>query len=186
GRKIGKEPEYKSSPQYCLLVFGPEAKTPMWLVLDRHLLYLDRNGSGDLTEPGKHISKWKDIDIGAIDIDGTPRQARLTVAYRGCPGVQLEFQVGDNFRQSAGTDEANLTFASRPQDAPIVHFGGPLTVRCYHKVKGLVHGEYCRFTAGLGTPGLGAGTFASVSALPAEAKLAAEINFPHQDPEQPR
>src|SRR5438067_566227 len=33
-RTIVKEPAYKSAPKYCLLVFGPEAATRVWLVLD--------------------------------------------------------------------------------------------------------------------------------------------------------
>jgi hypothetical protein len=33
-RTIKKEPKYKGKPKYCLLVFGPEAKTRIWLVLD--------------------------------------------------------------------------------------------------------------------------------------------------------
>src|SRR5262245_16890818 len=31
-RTIGKEPPYESKPKYCLVVFGPEAKTRVWLV----------------------------------------------------------------------------------------------------------------------------------------------------------
>ena len=44
------------NPQYCLLAFGPEAKVRVWLVVDGDVLYVDRNGNGDLTEPGKRIS----------------------------------------------------------------------------------------------------------------------------------
>src|SRR5437867_2705101 len=56
-RSLRKEPTYKSKqPQYCLLVFGPEAKTRVWLVLDGDALYLDRNGNGDLTDPGERIA----------------------------------------------------------------------------------------------------------------------------------
>jgi hypothetical protein len=55
-RSIRKEPVYQSKdPQYCLLVFGPEAKVRVWLVLDGDALYVDRNGNGDLTEPGERI-----------------------------------------------------------------------------------------------------------------------------------
>jgi hypothetical protein len=55
-RKILKEPAYQSKPKYCLLVFGPEAKTRVWLVIDGDTLYIDRNGTGDLTEPGKKVA----------------------------------------------------------------------------------------------------------------------------------
>ena len=39
-RKIAKEPAYQNEPKYCLLVFGPEAKTRVWLVLDNDTLYV--------------------------------------------------------------------------------------------------------------------------------------------------
>jgi hypothetical protein len=55
-RSLRKEPAYQSkAPQYCLLVFGPQAKARVWLVLDGDALYLDRNGNGDLTEPGERL-----------------------------------------------------------------------------------------------------------------------------------
>ncbi len=55
-RSIRKEPVYQSKdPQYCLMVFGPEAAVRVWLVLDGDTLYVDRNGNGDLTEPGERF-----------------------------------------------------------------------------------------------------------------------------------
>jgi len=55
-RNIKKEPAYKGKPRYCLLVFGPEAKTLVWVVADVvqdrdvgasiHRLYIDGNGTG--------------------------------------------------------------------------------------------------------------------------------------------
>lgn len=60
-RSVLKEPVYKTkSPEYCLLVFGPEAKTKVWLVRDGDTLYVDRNGNGDLTEPGKKVAADKE------------------------------------------------------------------------------------------------------------------------------
>src|SRR6476469_7441592 len=54
--RIAKEPAYRSkTPRYCLLVFGPEAKTRVWLVQDGDTLYVDRNGNGDLTEAKERI-----------------------------------------------------------------------------------------------------------------------------------
>src|SRR5262249_3095814 len=58
-RKIVKEAAYQSKPKYCLLVFGPEAKTKIWLVMDGDTLYVDRNGNGDLTEAGKKVAAQK-------------------------------------------------------------------------------------------------------------------------------
>ena len=56
-RTIRQEPKYQSkAPQYGLLKFGLEGKDRVWLVLDGDTLYVDRNGNGDLTEPGKKIA----------------------------------------------------------------------------------------------------------------------------------
>jgi hypothetical protein len=56
-RSLRKEPAYQTkTPKYCLLVFGPEAKTRVWLVLDGKTLYVDRNANGDLTDDGEKIA----------------------------------------------------------------------------------------------------------------------------------
>jgi hypothetical protein len=59
-----KEPKYQNQPRYSLLVFGAKRQTRVWLVLDGNVLYVDRNGNGDLTEPEKRIlvAKPKDDD----------------------------------------------------------------------------------------------------------------------------
>ncbi len=56
-RSIRKEPAYQTkTPKYCLLVFGAEAKTRVWLVLDGKTLYVDRNGNGDLNDNGEKVA----------------------------------------------------------------------------------------------------------------------------------
>jgi hypothetical protein len=63
-RRAPKEPSYTSRrPLYGLLVFGPEAKARIWMVLDRSkpdadlydVLYADLNANGDLTEPAERL-----------------------------------------------------------------------------------------------------------------------------------
>src|SRR6516164_1580878 len=55
-RRIVREPVYETGkPKYCLLVFGPQAETRVWLVLDGKDLYADCTGKGDLTGPGKRL-----------------------------------------------------------------------------------------------------------------------------------
>jgi RNA polymerase sigma factor (sigma-70 family) len=54
-RKITKEPKYESKPYYALLAFGPAAEKRVWLILDGDVLYIDRNGNGDLTDEGERI-----------------------------------------------------------------------------------------------------------------------------------
>lgn len=71
-RSIGKEPAYQSkNPEYCLLVFGLEAKTRVWVVLDGDVLYLDRNGNGNLTDPGERIAPREVLrrPEGRVDVE---------------------------------------------------------------------------------------------------------------------
>src|SRR5713101_2454346 len=87
-RRIGKEPAYQAKPQYCLLVFGPEAGFRVWLVLDGDVLYVDRNGNGDLTEKRERFagikypegSKWLIGDI--LEADGRARHTDLRIRSR--------------------------------------------------------------------------------------------------------
>ncbi|MFO0849600.1 MAG: hypothetical protein U0871_13740 [Gemmataceae bacterium] len=53
-RTIAKEPAYAGTPAYLLLAFGPDAAR-VWAVRDGDTLYVDRNGNGDLTDPGEAI-----------------------------------------------------------------------------------------------------------------------------------
>src|SRR5262249_16663189 len=61
-RTIRKEPHYQHKVKYALLVFGPEAKFKVWLALDDDVLYVDKNGDGDLTAPEKRIASEKTKD----------------------------------------------------------------------------------------------------------------------------
>jgi hypothetical protein len=62
-RTIASEPAYRTgAPRYCLLVFGPEAATRVWLVQDGERLFVDRNGNGDLTEAGEEVAAGEGSD----------------------------------------------------------------------------------------------------------------------------
>jgi hypothetical protein len=90
-RSIAKEPTYQTkAPKYCLLVFGPEAKTRSWLVHDGSTLYVDRNGNGDLTEASKKVEAkagdWTDpkegvyyFEIGDVQ-EGSLRHRQLLLS----------------------------------------------------------------------------------------------------------
>src|SRR5262252_4031078 len=104
-RTIGKEPTYESKPKYCLLVFGPEAKTRVWLVLDGDVLYVDRNGNGDLTEPNEKVA-WRDRTCVAGDITCLPGKA-------GCTGIQLA-------KYSGGSSDGPITISLVYDDKPYI------------------------------------------------------------------
>src|SRR5271166_5932413 len=91
-RTIGKQPAYQTkNPKYGLLVFGPDARERVWLVLDGNILYVDRNGNGDLTEPGKKVVFEKKpgrgaeedgfgFEVGELDL-GNRQHKGLTVSF---------------------------------------------------------------------------------------------------------
>ncbi len=76
-RTIAKQPAYKSKPKYCLLVLGPEAKTRVWLIVDGETLYVDNNGNGDLTEPGKRVQAKGREKYGLVFEAGEVHEGKL-------------------------------------------------------------------------------------------------------------
>jgi hypothetical protein len=183
-RTIAKEPAYKSKPKYCLLVFGPEATTRVWLVLDGDMLYADRNGNGDLTEEGEQLvaapitgssgSKGREWKVGDVTAPGGKvTYTGLTVldisevvdsTFKSCGlGIAVNVPIGSTRAfQRAGsvvhpTEGYNLRFADRPKDAPVIHFGGPLRIMLVQPepfTAGIKAGQTYELKARVGTPGL--------------------------------
>lgn len=99
-RRIAKEPSYKSKqPLYGLYVFGPQAKTRVWAVLDKSkpdastydVLYFDRNADGDLTAANERI-------------DGKPENGRI------------QFDLGAFTDPVTGQTHTDMVLSYRPQD----------------------------------------------------------------------
>jgi len=81
----------------------------------------------------------------------------------------------------------HLAFANRPKDAPILHFGGPLTLR-HHPADKLRHGDDPgNTTLYLGTRGLGSGTFVNMNydLVPEDVHPTVEVQFPPREQGQP-
>ena len=200
-RRVGKEPRYKAKPKYCLVVFGPKAEKRVWLVLDGDYLYADRNGNGDLTEPGERVERYKPPDpeppgaseclqFGVKDLAGADGKAADLGVFCGGSRASLCW-TPEGFPTVCGRDpQGLLRFADRPPDAPIVHFGGPLRL-------GFVEpptfrrgqpgpGEPDRpFAVSIGTYGLGKGTFAYflwAKGVPQDIRVTADIEFPSTVP----
>ncbi len=92
-RTIGKEPVYQTkAPRYGLLVFGPEGKDRVWLVLDGDTLYVDRNGNGDLTEPGEKIAAQKNADRDPAMYSYTFEVGDLTLGGHTHKGLTVSFR----------------------------------------------------------------------------------------------
>jgi hypothetical protein len=176
-RVIGKEPKYQEKPKYCLLVFGPEAKFRAWVVMDGAVLYVDRNGNGDLTEPDKRVSAhhnkngYVGFEPGELGPQDASAKYKLSQLWKSPVGYSMSLRLEFRRYARAGFDGPGpLQFAERPQEAPIIHFLGPLTLQRFDPQEGsvscdlkpgpLVRGRSNQLGFSLGTLGLGQGTFA--------------------------
>ena len=194
-RSIGKEPIYQGkTPGFGLLVFGPEAKSRAWVVLDEDVLYVDRNCNGDLSdEKGllikkkwelnldkKKPGKWIQGDDVAVEIsegDGTRHHVTFRRTSTGL-GLAAKSHGG---QYVGATYRDDLVLASRPQDAPIVHLNGPLTFQLVDPPRQWAPGESVDLVVLFGTPGLGRGTFAYMIHS-FRARPTADIEFPAKNP----
>ncbi len=89
-RRIAREPVYIAEPRYALFVLDLAGRFRCWAVADKSapdaahydVLYFDRDGDGDLTEPGERITGQYDaaraaaglgltLGIGDVKVPGT-------------------------------------------------------------------------------------------------------------------
>ncbi len=223
-RSIAKLPELRSaSPEYCLLVLGPEAAKHVWLIHDGDALYVDRNGNGDLTEPGERVTAdpessnsdehvfyfqageipdgptvHKDLQVSWSKVDHlleheyykkilekleSPRGCRvsLDVAMPGQHGTGVDGRVQQS--ASLSDDQGWLQFGSRPDDAPIIHFGGRWEVRLSGKDRWRI-GRGKEVYLVFGTPGLGPGTMTCTAyegIIPPSVNPQLRVLYPNAD-----
>jgi len=93
-------------------------------------------------------------------------------------GIGGRVEQGTTVRDLQGP----LQFADRPQDAPVVHLGGPLQIGLLELPKLLI-GRKKEVTVVVGTPGLGAGTTAVVGfeeLIPKGVYPAVDVVFPSE------
>jgi hypothetical protein len=150
-RTLRRLPGFAAKPHFCLLLFGPEGKTRVWLVTAGEAFYADTNGDGDLAEPGKRVysvgnyralvplgpclqSMWFPVPedvrvyiVGDVFDRATRRWYHLTVRRLGelaTARFEMEVDVRGQLRQLGELPH----FGDSPKDAPVLHFGGPLTL----------------------------------------------------------
>jgi len=228
-RSIGKQPIYRTAPKYGLLLFGPEGRDRVWIVRDGDVLYVDRNGNGDLTDPGEKVAAERtpgllpegkrsysfnvgDIAVGRRTHKGLrvefaplawlPQRPEVTTALKKDPkamAVAIEVEVdvpgikgggtGDRLRFMAGPLDFDgiLQFGDTPEQAPVVRVGGPLQIT-FLEQPALRVGRSSELTLVVGSPGVGAGTFAMLAyegTIPESAKPTAEIRYQPAKPGEP-
>jgi hypothetical protein len=198
-RKIARLPKFAAEKQgYLLLAFGADADFKAWLVHDGDTLYVDANGNGDLTDdtpvkcdpatskpkngmylfmasdigPAKEKEKYK-VMVSTFPVSGTESKALILVVIRpAAPGMKV--------------GPMDFRFADTPDAARVVHVGSKvLAVRPSVTMPSTLEaGKAEDFRVQVGTPGVGAGSFASVTndGLNKTANPVAEFTFPPAKP----
>jgi hypothetical protein len=103
------------------------------------------------------------------------------------PSLDVWWNDGQRFG-AWGDEQSPLEFAARPQNAPIVHIGGPLQMgfEVRNPLSNLGNGKF-ELNAAVGTKGLGPGTFAHLiyNVIPDDVFPQATLEFPNADPKEP-
>jgi hypothetical protein len=203
-RAIGKQPTYEFQPVYCLLVFGSEAKTRAWLVLDGDTLYVSGSTGGELTKATKR------------SIDGRRYYHQLITESDGKTTHDVSIRV---FKSEAGSwyasilahspmeyvlkqttyvneREIGILLANSPKSAPVIHLDGSYTSTL--RERGVIsNGQWIRNPGKeesvlhvlIGSNVLTPGQKAFVRTwwlygIPDELRPVAEMQFPHQEANQ--
>jgi hypothetical protein len=208
-RTIKAVPTFKTkSPKYCLVVFGPDAKHPVWLILDGDVLHVDRNGNRDLSEAGETTT------LESRNSDPANFKP-VTIAPSGAQEEQLEVALFGWFDYRDGKESERFmpalsvswkgrafgawgdetgppVWGARPQDAPILHVAGPLQMGFESRVEYVLRrkGEdEFELAVGVGTKGLGKGTFTHLGyandGIPKNVFPSAVLEFPNKTPGGP-
>jgi len=132
-RSLTKEPKYQSGkPEYALLLFGMEAKRRAWVVVDGDVVYLDRNGDGDLTAADERFEKTDNCkDIEVADPDDKTRYVitRLNVHRDKVGNDPASLMANVTIHgDSEYKQYCDAQLGVNANEAAIAHFGGPLTI----------------------------------------------------------
>jgi len=188
---IRKLPALSSpTPRYCLIVFGRDARTRMWVVVDDRRLFIDRNGNGDLTEPGEMIENGhRSFNVGrVVESDGKTTHEGFQIRG-GYPDANVTVKVHGKWEQRAFRDaRGKLKFGDSPAAAPVVHLNGPVTMAPFWTQRPLRSSHHEELSIVVGTPGKGPGSFATYLCecfLHGGAAPEADIEFPNREPGRP-
>jgi hypothetical protein len=221
-RSIAKEPVYQSEPHYALLVFGPQAAHRSWMVMDGNdVMYLDRNGNGDLTEPEERMELDREATMKVGIAEGSGYSGLNVFQIGAVAGVKLRFDFWVRKRDYVPKDEWErnimreravnhwengtllkiaadgsqvqnpLLMATKPGDAQITHFDGPLTfgLRSGTGQKLKPWPESTTFDVRIGTPALSPRNYPrrlfsplGVSELPADVHPNAVFEYTAKKP----
>jgi hypothetical protein len=179
-RTVPDEPKFSTAaPNYCLLAFGPEARTTVWLIRDGDVMQVHASPDGKAAKTWRQVRSESAFDLGNIWEDERTCHKNLRCWPRSGHDMVAVYVGGK--RQIAGRDRSGkLKFAATAKEAPVIHFNGPLTLDLFYDQEPFEVGGGADMTAVVGTPGVGPGTFATFmcDAYPPKVWPKAVIEFP--------
>ncbi len=195
--RITKEPRYESKSRfYCLLLFGPEGKSKVWMVLNGDKLYVDRNGNGDLTDPGECVTRKPEdhfFRVPNLSIGGAKtKYSDLRVNWRPDGGVggngklHLHAIVRVNEHDQYAIVPAT---AQTPVKATLLHFDGPLQphfrVEAFKRQEHFTRGKEHVLAVWLATsyPGVESVQVCHEKGIPTDVHPVVEVVFPAKSPD---
>lgn len=190
-RTVQNEPDYRTVPKYCLLVFGPQADTSVWLVEDGDRLFVDQNANGDLTDDGEPVAARDDPVLrGKVEyrvpmfsppqMSGDVRDLKVIRGQtdKGETHYSIHLVV-NGVKQSGGWGR---TFADSPGEAGLLHFAGALRPESYRQQSLRLFPPEQQFSIRFSTPGSGDCHPASLAndAVDDDTRPTAIIEWPSQ------
>ncbi|HWB13138.1 MAG TPA: hypothetical protein VG826_28190 [Pirellulales bacterium] len=202
-RRLRKEPAYTAEqPLYGLYVFGPQAQTHVWAVLDKSaakneqydVLYFDLNADGDLTAENERIEgkideRQRDVTFSIGDISDsnsgdTHKSLVLTRRQSKDGSVMLSLTWrGRETLRGGYAEEAGpyARFAASAAEAPILWFdaSGQFSFQRWIWTKDLTIGGETDVPVFLGHQGVGRNTFCAVTQefLPKDVPVLATLIY---------
>jgi hypothetical protein len=197
-RTIGKEPAYQSTPKYSLLTLGNSGEVKVWMVEDGRRLFVDKNANGDLTDDGPPIepsqfreldghisgaSRW-DFQYSLDAITPTNGSSHTNFVLRRwnyhdkTDSYGLSLSVNGQMPMYAGW--FGTFWSAKPEDAPVIHFGGPFTPKLLRRDVFTIGESKERLSLCFFNPGSGPGAVSrlSIEALPRAVVPVLNIEWP--------
>ena len=117
-------------PEYCWLVFGPEAKLRVLVRLQGSKVAIDRNGDGKLAWPGEYLGRiGRCRDIVITDLDERNSYTITSMSLDDETPLRRYFMVNVDIKGSLEYRQyCDVELTVSRDDAKEAHFHGPLTV----------------------------------------------------------
>jgi hypothetical protein len=187
-----KEPRYRTTPAYGLLLLDDDVGKAVWLARDHDTLYVDRNGNGDLTEPGEAFRPAEErggvvtFRVPRLVIPGVRREYRNLVVHVHLPSRKREIEelwVVEMDVGGQGRPFGSLVPTERPNKAGRLLFGAPLRLTLPWGVE-LRRGEPADLYVSITTPPRPVPTAGAIhdKGIPAGTHPVAEVTFPGKVP----